>query len=67
VAATSTSVGTASIAIRAPTTSAASRTPSGYRERSNHCDYFTPGDRGGGEAAKAAAAAKSRLDALFKK
>jgi hypothetical protein len=37
------------------------------RERANHCEYFTPGERGGGEAAKAAAAAKSQLDALFKK
>lgn len=37
------------------------------RERANHCEYFAPSDRGGGEAAQEAAAAKSQLDALFKK
>jgi hypothetical protein len=37
------------------------------RERSNHCEYFAPSDRGGGQAAKEASAAKSQLDALFKK
>jgi len=39
----------------------------GDRERANHCEYFTPSDRGGGETAKAAAEAKSRLEDLFKK
>jgi hypothetical protein len=37
------------------------------RERANHCEYFAAGDRGGDEAAKAAARAKSELDRLFKK
>jgi hypothetical protein len=37
------------------------------RERGNHCEYFTPSDRGGGEQAQAAADAKSQLDVLFKK
>jgi len=37
------------------------------RERANRCEYFTPSDRGGGEAARAADDAKSRLEGLFKK
>jgi hypothetical protein len=37
------------------------------RERANHCEYFAPSDVGGGEAAKAADAAKSVLEDLFKK
>jgi hypothetical protein len=37
------------------------------RERANHCEYFAPSDRGGGEAAAAASRARSQLDALFKK
>jgi hypothetical protein len=39
----------------------------GDRERANRCDYFTPGDGGGDEVMSAAEAAKSELDALFKK
>ena len=37
------------------------------RERSNHCEYFAPSDRGGGEVAEAEAKARSRLNDLFKK
>jgi hypothetical protein len=37
------------------------------RERANHCEYFAPSDRGGGEAATAASAAKTALEGLFKK
>ena len=37
------------------------------RERANHCEYFAPSDRGGGEAAAAASAARSALEDLFKK
>ncbi len=37
------------------------------RERANHCDYFSPGEGGGGEAARAAAKARGDLSALFKK
>ncbi|MFQ5417048.1 MAG: hypothetical protein ACE5FL_08405 [Myxococcota bacterium] len=39
----------------------------GDRERANHCEYFAPSDRGGGEADRAAQAAKAQLDSLFKK
>jgi len=39
----------------------------GDRERGNHCEYFAPSDRGGGEAAVAADAARAKLDSLFKK
>jgi len=39
----------------------------GDRERANHCEDFAASDRGGGEAAAAASAAKSVLDDLFKK
>jgi hypothetical protein len=37
------------------------------RERSNHCEYFAPSDRGGGQVAKEVSAAKAQLDTLFKK
>ena len=37
------------------------------RERANRCEYFTPGDLGGGEAASEAAAAKAKLQDLFKR
>jgi hypothetical protein len=39
----------------------------GDRERANRCDYFVPGEGGGGEVAAAAETAKSALDSLFKK
>ena len=39
----------------------------GDRERGNRCEYFAPSDKGGGEAAAAAAGARARLDDLFKK
>jgi len=39
----------------------------GDRERANHCEYFAPSDRGGGQAAREAAAARSQLESLFKK
>ena len=37
------------------------------RERGNRCDWFTAGEGGGGEVAKAAAKARTGLDGLFKK
>lgn len=37
------------------------------RERANRCDYFAPGQGGGGEKAAAARRAKADLEALFKK
>jgi hypothetical protein len=37
------------------------------RERANHCEYFAPSDRGGGQAARDAATARSQLESLFKK
>ena len=37
------------------------------RERGNRCDYFVLGDHAGDEVAASAAAARSPLDALFKK
>jgi hypothetical protein len=39
----------------------------GDRERANRCEYFTPGEGRGGEAATEAAAAKARLEGLFKR
>ena len=39
----------------------------GDRERANRCEYFSPGQGGGGAAAASARAARSDLDALFKK
>jgi hypothetical protein len=37
------------------------------RERANRCEYFTPGDGAGGEAAAEAAVAKANLEDLFKR
>lgn len=37
------------------------------RERANRCEYFTPGDNAGGEAAAEAASAKAKLQDLFKR
>jgi hypothetical protein len=39
----------------------------GDRDRANRCDYFTPGAGGGGKLEKERQAARSELDALFKK
>jgi len=39
----------------------------GDRERANRCDWFTPGEGGGGEAFAAAQRARQDLDSLFKK
>jgi len=39
----------------------------GDRERANRCEYFAPGEGGGGDAASSAARARSDLDSLFKK
>lgn len=39
----------------------------GERERANRCDYFAPGEGGGGEVASAQKKALSDLDSLFKK
>jgi hypothetical protein len=36
------------------------------RERANRCDWFAPGDAGGGAVAAAQRKARSALDALFK-
>ncbi len=37
------------------------------RERANHCDYFTLGDRAGGAAEAEKRRARATLDDLFKK
>jgi len=37
------------------------------RSRGNRCDYFSPGEQGGGEAEARRSAAVADLDALFKK
>jgi len=37
------------------------------RDRANRCDYFAPGEGGGRAADDPQAAARSQLDALFKK
>ncbi len=37
------------------------------RERANRCDYFTLGDRAGGNAAASHERARSDLESLFKK
>ena len=37
------------------------------RERANRCDWFAPGEGGGGEAVVARDRARSALDDLFKK
>jgi hypothetical protein len=37
------------------------------RERANRCEWFSPGDGGGGERAARQADAKRDLEALFKK
>ncbi len=37
------------------------------RERANRCDWFAPGEGGGGARAREQDAARARLDALFKK
>jgi hypothetical protein len=37
------------------------------RDRANFCDDFTPGEGGGGDAARAAGVARGDLEALFKK
>ena len=37
------------------------------RERANRCEYFTPGDQRGGEAAAAGERGKNALEDLFKK
>lgn len=37
------------------------------RDRANRCDYFTPGEGGGGTVEAARQGAKGDLDALFKK
>ena len=37
------------------------------RDRANRCEYFSPGDRRGGDSASARDAARSDLDDLFKK
>ena len=37
------------------------------RERANRCDYFTPGAGAGGARAREQAAARGKLDTLFKK
>lgn len=39
----------------------------GDRDRANRCDYFSAGDRGGPGVADEQGAARSPLDALFKK
>jgi hypothetical protein len=37
------------------------------RERANRCEWFAPGERAGGAAARPAGSARAALDALFKK
>jgi hypothetical protein len=37
------------------------------RDRANRCEYFTPGDRQGGDNVSVRNAARSALDDLFKK
>ncbi len=37
------------------------------RDRANRCDWFEPGDQSGGEGPRARDAAKTDLEALFKK
>ena len=37
------------------------------RDRANRCDYFAPGEGGGGAVAREQQQARSAMDALFKK